>query len=88
MPDFAAFWGSRIKGLRLQHKMRQVDFCAAAAALGRPVSQQSLSGWETGQNIPREDVRPIIAKVLAVSVNDLFSYPEDDAPNGDDQAAA
>lgn len=71
-------WGKRLRDTRLSAGLSQVRL---AAALG--VAQQQVSLWEQGIHAPRDDRRPVIARVLGVSVSFLFPYPEE---NGEEAA--
>lgn len=57
----------RIKELRVEKGMRQVDF---AARMG--VSQGSVSDWESETYLPKTRQLPLLAQVLGCTINDLF----------------
>lgn len=73
--DLYADWGRRIETARKAVGLTQADL---SAALG--VSQQLVSSWERGLTAPRDEVRPSLARLLEVSVYELFPFPE---PNGE-----
>lgn len=77
MSTVRILWGQRIAAARRTVKMTQVQL---AAALG--VTQQLVSAWERGQTAPKVDRRPLIGRILGVSADELFAYPDDDASGG------
>jgi transcriptional regulator with XRE-family HTH domain len=79
MGTFRALWGTRIREARRAAGYTQASF---AVALG--VDQANVSRWERGLASPHDDRRPLIAKLLGVDPNWLFSF---DGSNGDTEAA-
>ena len=59
--------GNRVKQLRTEKKIRQIDF---ASAMG--VAQSAVSNWETGRNEPDNDMLCKIADYFGVSVDYLI----------------
>lgn len=74
-----AVWGQRIAEARRTVGMTQVQL---AAALG--VTQQLVSAWERGQSAPRDERRAQVARILGVTPDELFAYPDSD---GGEEAA-
>ena len=64
--------GNQIKNLRLEKKVRQEE---VAEYLG--VSTQAVSKWETGASSPDISLLPNIATYFGVSIDELFSLPEE-----------
>ncbi|MCH7685487.1 MAG: helix-turn-helix transcriptional regulator [Planctomycetes bacterium] len=48
------------------------DFVVALKSNGLRTSQQTVSGWETGYNLPKIENLPIIAESLHVSIKSLI----------------
>ena len=65
--DFFVTLGERIAQLRRQHDVTQVQL---AEALG--VSQQTLQSYEVGRRRIPVSALPVVAKTLAVSLEELF----------------
>lgn len=64
--------GNQIKTLRLEKKAKQEEL---AEYLG--VSAQAVSKWETGASTPDITLLPSIATYFGVSIDELFSLPEE-----------
>lgn len=64
----------RIKELRLERGMDQVNF---AARMG--VSQSTVSEWERELYLPKARQLPLLARVLGCSIDELFAPDETDA---------
>ena len=58
----------RIKELRVATGMRQIDLCAK---LG--VSQSMISDWENETYLPKARDLPLLAHVLGVRIDELYS---------------
>lgn len=82
MPQVRTVWGQRIAAARRAVAMTQVQL---AAAVG--VTQQLVSAWENGAAAPTIDRRPRVARILGVSADSLFAYPEDDPDDENGKAA-
>jgi len=78
MEKLRAVWGARIRRARQAAGYSQAQF---AVALG--VNQANVSRWERGLASPHDNRRRIIADLLGVSADSLFSYDT----NGDTEAA-
>lgn len=61
--------GSRIKTLRENKNISREDFCNAVN-----ISLSALSMYETGQRIPRDEVKLRIARLLDTTIETLFFY--------------
>ena len=61
--------GSRIKTLRENKNISREDFCNAVY-----ISLSALSMYETGQRIPRDEVKLRIARLLDTTIETLFFY--------------
>lgn len=59
--------GQRIKSLREKLNISRDDFCNKAG-----ITLSSLSMYENGQRIPRDEVKVRIARLLGVSIESLF----------------
>lgn len=70
MHPLAELWGPRIHEARKRAGLTQVQVAEACG-----ISQQRISNWEHGRAVPRDRTRPILARVLGVSVNELFAFP-------------
>ena len=79
MRTFRNVWGQRIREAR-----RAAGHTQASFALAVGVDQAVVSRWERGLLIPRDDRRPLIAQLLGVAPEVLFSY---DGTNGGTEAA-
>ena len=77
MRTFSAIWGRRIRQARIAAGFTQERF---AIAIG--VDQANVSRWERGLASPKANRRPLIARVLGIDPDVLFSYS-----NGDIEAA-
>lgn len=64
--------GNQIKTFRLEKKVKQEEL---AEYLG--VSTQAVSKWETGASTPDISLLPGIATYFGVSIDELFSLPEE-----------
>lgn len=82
MENWRAILGARLKKAREDVDLTQVEL---ADLLG--VGQTTVSAWESGRAVPRDSVRPGIAKHLRQPARDLFAY-EDDGPNDQNEPAA
>lgn len=81
MRRLRAVWGARIRKAREAAGLSQWEFAKAL-----DVNQSAASRWESGLASPEDWRRPIIAALLGVDANELFSY--DDDGNGGEGAAA
>ncbi|MCA1572380.1 MAG: helix-turn-helix domain-containing protein [Chloroflexi bacterium] len=72
MADYRTVWGSRIRVARMAAGLSQRE-----VAVALEVDQAIVSRWERGQNVPRVDRQLLLARLLGVNVNDLFSHPEE-----------
>lgn len=59
--------GKRIKKLRKKNKYSRDEFCKSVG-----ISQSALSMYETGQRIPRDEIKLKIARCLNTSIESLF----------------
>lgn len=64
-------WGQRLLAARLAAGYTQTSL---AEAVG--VTQQRISYWEKGHGAPRDKYRIALARVLEVTVYELFPYEE------------
>ncbi len=62
----------RIKALRKEKGLDQCDF-----AIKMGVSQPTISAWELETCLPKTRDLPLLAKVLGVSIGELFEDPDD-----------
>jgi transcriptional regulator with XRE-family HTH domain len=69
--DFFIELGDRIASLRKQHNVTQVQL---AEALG--ISQQTVQAYEVGRRRIPVSALPVVANVLAVSLEELFGKKE------------
>jgi transcriptional regulator with XRE-family HTH domain len=83
MASLGEIWGGRIREAREVAGLRQIDL---AERCGIP--QQTISSWETGSALPRDEVKRLVARALEVDPNVLFAFPDDDEPNDREGAAA
>ena len=67
--------GKRIAALRREKELKQDEL---AAKLG--VSPQAVSKWENDQTCPDISILPLLAKILGVSVDELLSGKQQEAP--------
>ena len=67
--------GKRIAALRREKELKQDEL---AEKLG--VSPQAVSKWENDQTCPDISIRPLLAKILGVSVDELLSGKQQEAP--------
>ena len=56
-----------IRNLRLKLGLTQVELAKAIK-----VSQETISGWESGKIMPMSDKLPELAKVLGCSIDELY----------------
>lgn len=66
MPD-ALVIGEKIKKLREEQDIQRDDFCDTVG-----ISLSALSMYETGQRIPRDEIKLKIARCLNTSIEALF----------------
>ena len=66
--------GSRIKLLRNRRKLTQEGFARAL-----DITPQAVSGWENRRSLPDVATLPQIAKLLGVTLDELFGVDEPDA---------
>ena len=59
--------GKRIKQLREKKKYTREEFCTNVG-----ISLSALSMYETGQRIPRDEIKLKIARCLDASIESLF----------------
>jgi transcriptional regulator with XRE-family HTH domain len=86
MDDWRAAWGSRLRRARKDVPLTQQEL-----AYLLKVAQTTVSAWERGAAIPRDDLRPKIAHVVRCPVSVLFDYPttdDTDANGNENQAVA
>ena len=67
--------GKRIAALRREKELKQDEL---AEKLG--VSPQAVSKWENDQTCPDISILPLLAKILGVSVDELLSGKQQEAP--------
>ncbi len=67
--------GNRIAALRREKELKQDEL---AEKLG--VSPQAVSKWENDQTCPDISILPLLAKILGVSVDELLSGKQQEAP--------
>lgn len=79
MDEWRALFGARLRRARTAADLTQTEL-----AFLLKVGQTSVSAWERGIAVPRDELRPRIAKVLRSTVAELFEYPKS---NGNDNAA-
>ena len=60
-----------LERLRRKHGFTQAD---VGKSLG--VQQSTVAMWENGQNMPRADKLPLLAKLYGCSIDDLFKTSE------------
>lgn len=63
----ASVIGERIKNLREKRKLTREKFCNEVG-----ITLSSLSMYENGQRIPRDEIKVKIARLLEVSIEALF----------------
>lgn len=73
--DVTKFVGAQIRKYRRLKKMTQLEL---GNRIG--VKHNTISGYESGTNEPEQNILFAIAKVLDVSVNDLFPTPTNVMP--------
>ncbi|MEU5425845.1 helix-turn-helix transcriptional regulator [Streptomyces olivoreticuli] len=61
------FDGSRVRDLRIDRRLKQVDVATAVGA-----SDAAVGRWENGKTLPDPEKLPALAKVLGADLNDLF----------------
>ena len=59
--------GKRIKTLREKSHLSRETFCNEVG-----ITQSSLSMYENGQRVPRDEIKVKIARLLGVSIEALF----------------
>ena len=67
--------GKRIAALRREKELKQDEL---AEKLG--VSPQAVSKWENDQTCPDISILPLLARILGVSVDELLSGKQQEAP--------
>ena len=75
----AAQFGARIRALRAVKGISQRDMAREI-----PVSEETISGWERGRNLPTIDTAAIVADFFGVSLDWLAGRaegPQDAAEN-------
>ena len=65
-----AFVGKKEMGRRLVELRGDIPNKVAAACMG--ITPQSLSNYESGERIPRDDVKAIIANYYNTSIERIF----------------
>jgi transcriptional regulator with XRE-family HTH domain len=75
-------------GMKIREARTAVPFTQTEVAFLLKVAQTTVSAWERGLAIPRDELRPKIAHLLRSTVAELFAYPEEQDSNGDENAAA
>lgn len=80
---YAKQWGARIQRTRSQLGYSQ-EWLAEQVG----VKQAQVSRWESGDKVPTDINRIVIAHALGVDPNWLFRYDDDPPTNGDDEQAA
>jgi transcriptional regulator with XRE-family HTH domain len=80
MDEWRSVFGVRLREARLAVPLTQSEL----AVLLR-VAQTAVSAWERGIAIPRDELRPRIAKFVGRTVDELFAYPDnhDEGDNGE-----
>jgi transcriptional regulator with XRE-family HTH domain len=68
--DLYRAWGTRLRDAREAAGLLQSELAARIEG----VTQQKISDWEQGRRAPRDSMRPRLAAVLGVPVQDLFPY--------------
>lgn len=63
----ATLIGDKIKKLREEQGIQRDEFCATVG-----ISLSALSMYETGQRIPRDEIKLKIARCLNTSIEALF----------------
>lgn len=63
----ASVIGERIRTLREKRNLTRESFCNEVG-----ITQSSLSMYENGQRIPRDEIKVKIARLLGVSIEALF----------------
>lgn len=81
MDEWRALFGTKIRQARTA-----VPFTQTELAYLLKVAQTTVSAWERGLAIPRDELRPKIAHLLRSTVAELFAYPE--TPTNGNEAAA
>ena len=66
MPE-ANVIGRKIKSLRENNNMSREAFCKEVG-----ISLSALSMYETGQRVPRDEIKLKIARCLKTSIEDIF----------------
>jgi transcriptional regulator with XRE-family HTH domain len=75
-------------GARLRKAREDVPLTQAELASLLEVGQTTVSAWESGRAVPRDNLRPGIARHLGQPARDLFAYEDDvyeDEDNGQDE---
>jgi transcriptional regulator with XRE-family HTH domain len=78
--EWRAMFGAKLRRARMAVPLTQIEF-----AFLLKVGQTTVSAWERGVAVPRDEIRPRIARIVRCSVAELFEYPED---NGGGEAVA
>jgi transcriptional regulator with XRE-family HTH domain len=76
--EWRAMFGARLRRARMAVPLTQVEF-----AFLLKVGQTTISAWERGVAVPRDDLRPRIARIVRCTVAELFEYPDDDSNGGE-----
>ncbi|HEY6224514.1 MAG TPA: helix-turn-helix transcriptional regulator [Gemmatimonadales bacterium] len=71
MRELFLLWGRRIEEARKALGLTQVQL---AEAVG--VDQTTISQWERGRVVPRDEMRIALANALGTTVAELLPYPE------------
>lgn len=71
MSKLAERWGEAIREARLAAGLTQEQLADRIDG-----EQTTISRWERGVDVPRDEMRMKVARALGVPVGELFSYPE------------
>ena len=62
---------------KIKHFREKLGISQAALSKKLDVSQSTVAMWETGENVPKTNTLPELAKALNCSIDDLFEDKED-----------
>jgi len=82
MDEWRALFGARLRRARTEVPLTQTEL-----AFLLKVAQTTVSAWERGIAVPRDELRPKIARVVRCPISVLFELPSDET-NGDAGQAA
>lgn len=72
------FDGRKLKEIRLEKGLKQIDIAALSSQYGSFVDSRTLSHWENSENAnPRPGNLSAVARILNISPEDLYIYEND-----------